>query len=181
MDGIRLQRYALVGATIDFAVGVLPAAAAAIRWCYLGRGRVQMRPVLAACDIAAFIALGACSDSPYQPNPGALVGEFSGRAGTDFRTYDLVLTIDQVSDSVRGHWSLSYVTTCSTHDGPFSGTLSNDRLALRMNPDETYEATVEVSLRVLPGDTVLTGRIVSVLAGGQPLCFSDHAPITLHR
>jgi hypothetical protein len=116
----------------------------------------------------------------YQPNPGALVGEFSGRAGSDLETYDLFLAVDEVSDSVRGLWSLSYLTSCTTHDGPFSGTLAGDRLLLRLRPDEAYEATLEVSLRVLRGDSVLSGQILSVVPGADPLCFADHAPITLH-
>jgi hypothetical protein len=139
-----------------------------------------MRTGLAAIWITVLTALGACSDSPYQPDPEALVGEFSARAGSGFETYDLFLAVDQVSDSVRGLWSLSYPTTCFTHDGPFSGTLSGERLLLRLRPDEPHEATFEVSLRVLPGDSVLTGRILSVIPGTSPLCFSDYAPITLH-
>lgn len=118
-------------------------------------------------------------DSPYQPNPGALVGAFSGRAGSDLETYDLFVAADQVSDSVRGLWSLSYLTSCSTHDGPFSGTLSGDRLLLHLRPDTPDEATFEVSLQILRGDSVLSGQIVSVVPGAAPLCFSDYAPITL--
>jgi hypothetical protein len=144
------------------------------------RGRLQMRPGLAALWIGALTALGACGDSPYQPDPAALVGEFSGRAGSDFATYDLFLAVDQVSDSVRGVWSLSYLTSCSTHDGPFSGTLSGERLLLRLRPDSPDEATFDVSLRVLRGDSGLSGQIVSVVPGASPLCFSDYAPITLH-
>jgi hypothetical protein len=139
-----------------------------------------MRPRLAALWITALTVLGACSDAPYQPNPGALVGEFSGRAGSDFETYDLFLAVDQVSDSVRGLWSLSYLTSCTTHDGPFSGTLAGDRLLLRLGPDEPTEATFEVSLRVFRGDSVLSGEIVSAVPGTDPLCFAEHAPITLH-
>lgn len=139
-----------------------------------------MKQGLTALWISALTALAACSDSPYQPNPGALVGEFSGRAGSDFETYNLFLAVDQVSDSVRGLWSLSYLTTCATHDGPFSGTLSGDRLRLRLRPDAPDEATFELSLQVLRGDSVLSGQIVSVVPGAAPLCFSDYAPITLH-
>jgi hypothetical protein len=139
-----------------------------------------MRPALAALGLTALAAVVACGNSPYQPDPGALVGEFSGRAGSDFETYDLFLAVDQVSDSVRGLWSLSYLTTCSTHDGPFSGTLSGDNLLLRLQPDEADEATFEVSLRVLRGDSVLSGQIISVVPGASPLCFSDYARIRLH-
>ena len=139
-----------------------------------------MKSGFAALWIAASTALGACSDSPYQPEQAALVGEFSGRAGTDFKTYHLFLAVDEVSDSVRGLWSLSYVTTCFTHDGPFSGSLSGDRLRLRLRPDEPHESTFEVGLRVLPGDSVISGQVALVVPGEGPQCFSDHAPITLH-
>jgi hypothetical protein len=139
-----------------------------------------MRHGLTAVWIAALTALAACSDSPYQPNPEALVGEFSGRAGSGLETYDLFLAVDEVGDSVRGLWSLAYVTSCSTYDGAFSGTLSGERLELTLRPDEPYEATIEVALQVLPGDSVLRGRILSVAPGTSPLCFSDHAPFTLH-
>jgi hypothetical protein len=60
-----------------------------------------MKAGLAALWVAALTVGGACSDSLYQPNPGALVGEFSG-------------------------------------------------------------------------------EILSVVPGADPLCFADHAPITLH-
>jgi hypothetical protein len=139
-----------------------------------------MRSALAALGLTALATVVACDDSPYQPNTGALVGEFSGRAGSDLETYELFLAVDQVSDSVRGLWSLSYLTSCSTHDGPFSGTLSGDRLLLRLQPDEADEATFEVSLRVLRGDSVLSGQIISVVPGASPLCFNDYAPITLY-
>jgi hypothetical protein len=140
-----------------------------------------MKIRLAALWLTVLTTLAACSDSPYQPDPGALVGEFSGRAGSDSETYDLFLAIDQVSDSVHGLWSLAYLTSCSTHDGPFSGTLSGDRLLLRLRPDEAYEATFELSLRVLRGDSLLTGRILSVVPGASPVCFSEYAAITLHH
>lgn len=140
-----------------------------------------MKSGFAALWIAASTVFGACSDSLYQPDPAALVGEFSGRAGTDFKTYDLFLAVDEVTDSVRGVWSLSYVTTCFTHDGAFSGSLSGDHLRLRLRPDEPHESTFEVSLRVLPGDSVISGQVALVILGEGPQCFSDHAPITLHQ
>src|SRR5919107_2975455 len=55
----------------------------------------------------------------YQPVAEHLVGEFSGRGGENFKAYDLFLAIDEVSDSVRGLWSLFLRTTCATHDGQF--------------------------------------------------------------
>jgi hypothetical protein len=122
----------------------------------------------------------ACGDVPYEPTPGALVGEFSGQAGESFQTYDLFLAVDQVDDSVRGLWSLAFQTTCSTHDGPFSGTLDGDQLHLRLRPDEDYEATFDLTLRVVPGDSVLSGRVTLVELGSEALCFNDFAPITLH-
>jgi hypothetical protein len=119
----------------------------------------------------------------YQPTPARLVGEFLGDAGEGFQTYSLFLAIDEVTDSVRGLWSLSYTATCATHDGPFSGTLTSDELRLRLRPDEDYEATLDVVLRVVPGDSVLTGD-PAVIAHGNvpgPPCGSDElAPITLH-
>ena len=129
--------------------------------------------------------LVACGDSPYEPTPARLIGEFNGRAGEDFRTYDLFLAVDQVDDSVRGRWSLAFQTTCSSHDGPFSGTFDGDQLRLRLRPDEGYEATFDVTLRVLPGDSVLAGRLTlvelgSVPGGGLTLCFNEFGPITLH-
>ena len=81
-----------------------------------------------------------CSDSLYEPMLAHLVGEFSGQAGTDFKTYYLFLAIDRVADSVRGLWSLAFQTTCATHDGPFSGRLVGDQSQLRLRPDEDYEA-----------------------------------------
>jgi hypothetical protein len=80
--------------------------------------------------------LAACSDTPYEPTPERLLGEFSGQAGTGFETYNLFLAVDEVSDSVRGVWSLSFQATCATHDGPFSGILDGDELRLRLRPDE---------------------------------------------
>jgi len=122
----------------------------------------------------------ACGDAPYEPTPADLVGEFSGRAGENFQTYDLFLAVDQVGDSVRGLWSLAFLTSCSTHDGPFSGTLDGDQLHLRLRPDEDYEATFDLTLRVVPGDSVLNGRVTLVESGSETLCFNDFAPITLH-
>jgi len=54
-----------------------------------------------------------------------------------------------------------------------------------LRPDEGYEATFDVTLRVLPGDSVLTGRLtlreLGSVPGGEPtLCFDEFAPITLH-
>jgi hypothetical protein len=72
---------------------------------------------------------GACSDA-YEPTPERLIGEFSGRAGEGFQDYSLFLAVDQVGDSVRGLWSLSFSVTCATHDGPFSGVLDGDQLRL---------------------------------------------------
>ena len=122
----------------------------------------------------------ACGDAPYEPKPADLVGEFSGQAGESLQTYDLFLAVDQVDDSVRGLWSLAFQTSCSTHDGPFSGTLDGDQLHLRLRPDEDYEATFDLTLRVVPGDSVLSGRVTLVELGSEMLCFNDFAPITLH-
>jgi hypothetical protein len=110
----------------------------------------------------------------------------SGRAGEGFETYDLFLAVDQVADSVRRLWSLSFTATCATHDGAFSGTLEGDRLHLRLRPDETSEATLDLQVRVLPGDSLLSGGLTLVQAGSVPpgtpaLCGSDElAAITLH-
>jgi hypothetical protein len=123
------------------------------------------------------------SATPYQPNPEHLVGEFQGSAGEGFQVYDLFLAIDELTDSVRGLWSLGYTATCATHDGPFSGTLTGDQLQLHLRPDESYEATIDVSLQVVPGDSVLTGDATVVAHGTPdiPLCGSDElAPVTLH-
>lgn len=136
--------------------------------------------------LLAFALLGACSDAPYEPTPERLIGEFSGLSGDGFQTYGLFLAVDQVDDSVRGIWSLSFQATCATHDGPFSGTLDGDQLRLRLQPDEDYEATLDLRMRVLPGDSVLTGRLTLVAPVSGPdglpvLCGSDElAPITLH-
>ena len=142
------------------------------------------------CTLVALGLLVACESSgmpvpEYEPTPGALVGEFSGSAGSDFETYNLFLAVDQVGDSVRGVWSLSFPATCSTHDGPFSGSLEGAELRIRLRPDEGYEATLELLAQVLPGDSVLTGNLSLVAAGdvgeGPALCGSDQlAPITLH-
>ena len=134
--------------------------------------------------LAALALLLACGDSPYQPTPEALVGEFSGTAGTGFETYNLFLAVDEVGDSVRGVWSLSFTATCSTHDGLFSGTLEDDQLRIRLRPDDVYEATLDLNARVLPGDSVLTGALTLVAPGdvgeGPALCGSDQlAPIRL--
>jgi hypothetical protein len=131
------------------------------------------------------VLLVACGDAPYEPTPAHLVGEFSGQAGESLQTYDLFLAMDEVNDSVRGQWSLAFQTACPTHDGPFSGTLDGDQLRLRLRPDEDHEATFDLTLRVVPGDSVLNGRVTlvelgSVPGGGQTLCFNDFAPITLH-
>ncbi|HET6798445.1 MAG TPA: hypothetical protein VFH40_14895 [Gemmatimonadales bacterium] len=128
----------------------------------------------------------ACGDTPYEPTPARLLGEFSGQAGTGFQTYDLFLAIDEVRDSVRGLWSLTWQASCATQDGPFSGVLDGDQLRLRLLPDETHEATLDLRVRVQPGDSVLSGRVTLVAAGSVPqgspaLCISDElAPITLH-
>jgi hypothetical protein len=126
-------------------------------------------------------ALLSCGDSPYAPTPTALMGEFSGDAGQNFKIYNLFLAVQTTGDSIRGSWSLSFLTTCSTHDGPFSGTLAGDRLTLHLEPDEAYEASLDLTLRVHPGDSVLTGQMALVAEGTEPLCFSDFTPITLHR
>ncbi|HEX7336080.1 MAG TPA: hypothetical protein VF252_02635 [Gemmatimonadales bacterium] len=97
------------------------------------------------------------------------------------QTYDLFLAIDEVADSVRGLWSLAFVTTCATHDGPLSGTLHGDQLRLRLRPDEAYEATFDLTVRVLPGDSVLSGGLTVVAVGTEPLCFDDFASIRLHQ
>jgi hypothetical protein len=131
--------------------------------------------------LCALALLLACSDTPYEPTPGHLIGEFSGRAGQDFQTYDLFLAVDEVADSVRGLWSLAFLTSCSTHDGPFSGTLDGDQLRLRLRPDEAYEATFDLTVRVLPGDSVLNGGLAVVAVGSEPLCFNDFASIKMHQ
>jgi hypothetical protein len=124
----------------------------------------------------------ACNDSPYEPIPGRLIGEFSGRAGQGFRIYDLFLAVDQVTgDSVRGLWSLAFVATCSTSDGPFSGTLNGDHLTLHLQPDQEDDATFDLTARVLPGDSVLSGSLHVVGFGGTPPCFESFATITLHQ
>jgi hypothetical protein len=141
---------------------------------------------LSCIALLAITLLGACGDAPYEPMPEHLIGEFSGRAGDGFETYDLFLAVDQVADSVRGLWSLSFTATCATHDGPFSGTLHGDQLRLRLRPDEAYEATLDLQVRVTPGDSLLSGRLTLVQAGivpeGSPaLCGNDElAPIALH-
>jgi hypothetical protein len=129
----------------------------------------------------------ACGDSTYEPTPARLIGEFSGQAGTGFQTYDLFLAVDEVGDSLRGLWSLAFQATCATQDGPFSGVLDRDQLRLRLQPDETHEATLDLLVRVQPGDSVLSGRLTLVSAGSVPprfpaLCISDElAPIILHH
>jgi hypothetical protein len=119
----------------------------------------------------------------YQPAPERLIGEFSGDAGEEFQNYNLFLAIDEITDSVRGLWSLSYTATCATQDGPFSGTLNGDRLQLGLRPDEDDEVTIDLPLRVVPGDSVLTGdpAIVALGGSGIPPCGTDElAPVTLH-
>jgi hypothetical protein len=127
------------------------------------------------------VLLLACGDSPYEPTPEHLLGEFSGRAGQDFQIYDLFLAIDEVADSVRGLWSLAFLTTCATHDGPFSGTLDGDQLRLRLRPDEGHEASLDLTVRVLPGDSVLSGGLALVAMGSEPLCFDDFASVRLRK
>ena len=140
---------------------------------------VKGRPSL--WNTILMVLLLACSDSPYEPTPGNLIGEFSGQAGQNFQAYDLFLAIDSVADSVRGLWSLAFVTDCPTHDGPFSGTLQGDRLQLRLRPDEGYEATLDLTMRVLPGDSLLSGDLALVALGSEPLCFDEFASIRLHK
>lgn len=142
--------------------------------------------IASSSRFAALALLLACGDSPYQPTPEALVGEFSGTAGSGLETYNLFLAVDEVGDSVRGLWSLSFTATCSTQDGPFSGVLDGDRLELRLRPDEGYEATLDLDVQVFPGDSVLLGPLTLVAPGetgdGPALCGSDQlAPITLHQ
>jgi hypothetical protein len=117
--------------------------------------------------------------TPYQPTAEHLIGEFSGRAGADFEAYDLFLAVDEVTDSVRGVWSLAFVTSCSTHDGQFSGSLQGSELRLRLRPDEIYEATFDVVAHVLPGDTLIAGDLSLVQSGTDPLCFTIFDPFTL--
>ena len=109
--------------------------------------------------LLAFTLLGACSDAPYEPTPERLIGEFSGQAGEGLQAYGLFLALDQVEDSVRGLWSLSFQATCTSHDGPFSGIIDGNELRFRLRPDEDYEATLDLRVRVLPGDSVLTGSL----------------------
>lgn len=125
---------------------------------------------------------------PTNRPPRDLIGEFAGQAGNEFETYNLFLAVDQVDDSVRGLWSMSFQATCATHDGPVSGTLVGDQLQLRLRPDEDYEATLDLWLRVSPGDTVLSGRPILVEPGSVPgyggpaLCGSDEFdPVVLHQ
>lgn len=127
------------------------------------------------------VAAAACGDSPYQPNPEALVGEFTGGASSGVGPYELRLTVDEVSDSLRGAWSLSFVTSCSTHDGPFSGTLSGDLLTVHLRPDQPEEATFDLSFRVLPGDSVLNGQITAFVPGTTSICLGMFEPLKLHR
>ncbi len=132
--------------------------------------------------------LGACSGTPYEPTPERLLGEFSGMSGRGFETYGLALAVDEVADSVRGLWTLGFTATCATHDGPFSGVLDGDQLLLRLRPDEPSEATLDLRVRVLQGDSVLIGPLALVAPGtfppgnnGPALCGSDELdPITLH-
>jgi hypothetical protein len=116
---------------------------------------------------------------PYQPNPEHLLGEFSGRAGTNFAAYDLFLAVDEVTDSVRGLWSLSFRSTCATHDGQFSGTLEGNQLRLRLRPDQTSDPTLDVNAWLLPGDTLLAGNMALVQLGTDALCFTTFEPFTL--
>ena len=149
---------------------------------------MSLRPGLPWSTLLVAALFGACSETPYAPNPEQLLGEFSGEAGAGLETYGLFLAVDQVADSVRGVWSLSFRATCATHDGPFSGVLDGDQLRLRLRPDEATEATLYLRLRVLPGDSVLTGQPTLVAPGtfppgygGPALCGSDRlAPIDLH-
>jgi hypothetical protein len=134
------------------------------------------------CGAFALILLLACNESPYEPIPARLIGEFSGRAGQGFRVYDLFLAMDEVSaDSVRGLWSLAFATACSTTDGPFSGTLTGDHLELHLQPDQQDETTFDLTARVLPGDSVLSGNLVVVGFGGVPPCFESFATVRLHK
>ena len=133
------------------------------------------------CRALLALALLLACESSYEPTPGNLVGEFSGQAGEGLETYDLFLAVDEVTDSVRGLWVLAFLTTCSTHDGPFSGTLDGDQLRLRLRPDEGYEATLDLTVRVLPGDSVLSGNLTVVAIGSDPLCFEDFASLRLHQ
>lgn len=131
------------------------------------------------------LLLGACGDSPYEPVPEALIGDFSGTAGSGFETYNLLVRVEEIGDSVRGLWSLSFQASCATQDGPFSGVLEGNRLRLRLRPDEATEATLDLNVRVLPGDSVLTGPLTLLASGdvgtGPALCGSDQlAPVTLH-
>jgi hypothetical protein len=131
--------------------------------------------------LLALALAGGCGEA-YAPTPEHLLGEFSGRAGDGFHDYGLFLAVDQVSDSVRGLWSLSFSATCATHDGPFSGIVDGDQIRLRLRPDEAQEATLDFRARVLPGDSVLIGGLTVVVPGAQPLCGSDAlAPITMHQ
>jgi hypothetical protein len=137
-------------------------------------------PYVPWSTLLAVALCGACSDA-YAPTPERLIGEFSGRAGEGLQDYGLFLAVDQVGDSVRGLWSSSFSATCATHDGPFSGVLDGDQLRLQLRPDEDSEATLDLRVRVLPGDSVLTGALTVAVPGSEPLCGSDElAPITLH-
>ena len=127
------------------------------------------------------VLLLACGDSPYEPTPGRLIGEFSGWAGEGLQTYELFLAVDEVTDSVRGLWVLAFLSTCATHDGPFSGTLDGDQLRLRLRPDEGYEAALDLTVQVLPGDSVLTGGLTVFAVGSEPICFNDFPSIRLHK
>lgn len=130
--------------------------------------------------------LRGCGDAPYEPTPERLLGEFTGIGGTGFGQYGFTLTVDQVSDSVRGSWYLGFTASCASHGGPFSGVLQGDQLQLQLRPDEFTEVTLAMALRVLPGDTVLAGRLTLVSRGRIPqdrpvFCTSDElAPVRLH-
>ena len=59
-----------------------------------------------------------------------------------------------------------------------------DQLQLRLRPDEDYEATLDLTLRLQPGDSILGGRVTvvqlgTIPGGGPTLCFEDFAPISL--
>jgi hypothetical protein len=124
----------------------------------------------------------ACGDSAYAPTPAALVGQYSVRAGTGFGTYDLSLALETVADSVHGRWLISWRTTCATEDGPLEGTLVGDHLTLRLLPDQEFEGTYALALRVERGESRLPGTITAEVTNGTTLCVVQQGSVvTLRR
>jgi len=133
--------------------------------------------------VALFCAAGvACGDSAYAPEPTALVGEYSVQVGTGLGTYDLALSLEAVADSAHGRGRLAWQATCATEDGLLAGSLTGDRLALRLLPDQDAEGTYALELRVERGDSTLPGTIRAEETNGTTLCVVPQgSPMILHR